>query len=238
MKQRIKECYDEAGRRGGWVDWGEYSKRSLEGLLSCLEAYGLDKRGAIRVLDIGAGAGRYSAFLKARYQWDVIGCDFSKELCLSGSKAHPEISFVCSDAENLPFTDNCADLVISVGLIECLQNPAKTFIEIHRVLKTNGVGVIRVTNKLCVGGFLEALLNKTGRTLWGVYPGFYLYSLFSIKKAASNFDIVKFYGCRLVDRWWFSPLQLLEPALMLLERKMRRVPFIYDSYFVIVKKEG
>ena len=156
---------------------------------------------------------------------------------LERGKAHPEIDFVCCDAERLPFKDECADIVVSEGLVECLQNPNKMFNEIQRVLKTDGIGIVRVTNKVSVSGILESLLNKRGKTLWGCYPEFYQYGLSSIKRMTGNFDKVEFYGCRLLDRYWIRPLRLLEPILMLLERKLRRFAFIYDSYFVIVKKK-
>lgn len=236
IKEAIKQCYDDMARRGGWVDWDEYSKRSLKGLLSCIEVYGIDKKDAHIVLDVGAGAGRYSAFLKARQHWNMIGCDFSRDLCLNAKEAYPEVPFVCGDTEKLPFKDECADIVISVGLVECLQNPTKMFTEIQRILKTNGVGIVRVINKLSVSGILETLLNKVGKTLWGCYPEFYQYSFSSIKRMTGNFDKVEFYGCRLLDRYWIRAFRLLEPVIMPLERKLRRSAFIYDSYFVLVKK--
>lgn len=236
MKKTIKECYDDMARKGGWVNWDEYSKRSLQGLLYCIEAYGLDKKANPTVIDVGAGAGRYSAFLKTRQPWNIIACDFSEELCLNGLKTYPEVSFVCGNAEELPLKDECADIVISVGLVECLQDPAKMFIEVQRVLKAGGIGIVRVINKRCMSGILETLLNRVGKTLWGCYPEFYLYSLSSIKRMMPNYDKCEFgtYGCRLLDRYWIRLLRLLKTVIMPLERKLRKFAFIYDSYFVVI----
>ena len=86
INEQIKRCYDDMARKGGWIDWCEYSKRSLEGLLSLIEVYRIDKKDTHVVLDVGAGAGRYPAFLKEKFHWNIIASDFSKELCSSGEK--------------------------------------------------------------------------------------------------------------------------------------------------------
>ena len=45
---------------------------------------------------------------------------------------------VFADAENLPFKDNCVDLVLCQGMLEHVSNPFKVAEEIYRILKPNG----------------------------------------------------------------------------------------------------
>lgn len=237
IKLAIQERYDDMAQKGGWISWEEYSRRSLESLLLCIETYGFDKKDNVIAIDVGGGAGRYPAFLELKYHWEIISCDFSMKLCLSGRKPHPKVSFVCADAVKLPLKDNCADIIISIGLVECLHNPADMLLEIHRVLKPEGIAIIRVINKQSMSGILEIILNKTGRTLWSCYPGFYMYTIHSMKKITSNFGEVEFYGCRFLDRYWIKGLEVFEPIVMLLERKLRKFAFAYDSYFLIIKNQ-
>jgi SAM-dependent methyltransferase len=50
---------------------------------------------------------------------------------------NPQINIV-HDAHHLPFSDSTFNLVVSIALLEHLENPWMTFSEINRILKENG----------------------------------------------------------------------------------------------------
>ncbi len=77
-------------------------------------------------LDLGCGSGQYRKPMEqAGYRW--IGFDFS----------NPNAP-LWADAHALPFPDNTFDFVISLAVLEHIQNPPVMLREVYRVLKPGG----------------------------------------------------------------------------------------------------
>lgn len=95
------------------------------------------------VLDVGCGNGN---FVVDENRGDIswaVGIDVEKKyvkknICLDEIK----IGYV----EELPFEDNTFDVVISLWVLEHLENPLQTFTEIHRVLKPGGIFMFAAPN--------------------------------------------------------------------------------------------
>jgi len=101
----------------------------------------VDPQPGERVLDIAAGTGTSSIAL-AKTGASVVALDFSAGMVAEGRRRHPELEFVEADAENLPFDDNCFDVVtISFGLRN-VNEPRVALAEMYRVLKPGGRLVI------------------------------------------------------------------------------------------------
>jgi len=127
----------------------------LERLLSILPAEG-------KVLEVGCGSARLSAFL-AKRGYKITGLDYSKSALevaqrnfvgmglpsqLIGSDNEKKLGddekedghrFVPGDATKLPFSDNCFDIVLSTGLLEHFEDPSIVVKEMARVLVPGGV---------------------------------------------------------------------------------------------------
>lgn len=91
------------------------------------------------ILDVGCGYGR--AFIRP----NTIGLDTSLELLKQVSK--PNVGLLKADACLLPFRDNIFDAVLSIGTIHHLSTSKRrldSLLEMKRVLKNNGIGVIYV----------------------------------------------------------------------------------------------
>jgi len=90
-----------------------------------------------RILDIGCGDGALVKFLRSFSDF-VIGIDINKDLIensnIQGLKAMP--------AEKLEFENNFFDKIVSAHTIEHILDLKKTFSEIKRVLKKNGICVL------------------------------------------------------------------------------------------------
>ncbi|MGH9977728.1 MAG: arsenite methyltransferase [Nitrososphaeraceae archaeon] len=100
------------------------------------------------VVDLGSGAG-IDVFLTANVVKDsgrVIGIDMTEEMLEKAKKnaadnGYTNVEFRKGDIEErIPVDDNSVDVVISNCVINLTTDKAKTFREIYRILKPNGIG--------------------------------------------------------------------------------------------------
>lgn len=101
----------------------------------------LDIEGKI-ALDVACGTGLYTRSI-ARKAKEVYGVDISMGMLKSAQKYSKifgldNISFVCSNIENLPFNDNSFDGISCCFAFHLFKNLNKSLDEIHRVLVENG----------------------------------------------------------------------------------------------------
>ncbi len=94
------------------------------------------------VLEVAAGTcicGRFLApFVKNVTCLDMTTAMLKVGKDESGKRGLCNMSFVQGDAEQLPFGDNCFDIVISRLAFHHFSNPKRCFSEMARVLKTGG----------------------------------------------------------------------------------------------------
>jgi len=97
-----------------------------------------------RVLDIGCGTGGFMKRLRERYT-RVVGLDLSW-LGLTHTRSRGFPAVLMADANQLPFPDNCFDLVVCIDVLEEQQvDPARLLNEIRRVSKPKGVGLLQAS---------------------------------------------------------------------------------------------
>ena len=92
-----------------------------------------------KILDVGCGKG-FLMFdmLKIRSESNIYGLDISK-YAIENSKKEIRNKITLGNSNNLPWTDNYFDLVISINTLHCLHNfnLFKSLKEIERVSKTH-----------------------------------------------------------------------------------------------------
>ena len=75
--------------------------------------------------------------------------DISKELLMvSKNFLKNNVALFQAEAENIPFRSNTFDLIYSVRVFQYITNIEKAIKEINRILKSNGLIIIMVPNKL------------------------------------------------------------------------------------------
>jgi len=99
----------------------------------------------LKVLDLGCGVG-YGSLMLAQTAQSVIGLDISY-LTLPTNNPSSNVNFSCSQSENLPLANNSVNLVVSLQVIEHIQNDKRYLTEINRVLTQGGCLLVSTPNK-------------------------------------------------------------------------------------------
>lgn len=107
-----------------------------------------------KILDMGCGKGNYTYFFGKRNK--TIGIDLQDVV----EGKYRNFDFQIADATNLPFQNNTFDLVVSLDVIEHIENDKKMLSEACRVLKKNGRMFLSTPNKTRLSHFLLKVIGK------------------------------------------------------------------------------
>ncbi len=99
------------------------------------------------ILDVASGSG-YGTSVLAQYASHVTGLDYDQGAVDYAKKhyAAKNISFVCGDAEKMPFPDSSFDAVVSFETLEHLPHQNDFLREVKRVLKPGGLFAVSTPN--------------------------------------------------------------------------------------------
>lgn len=130
---QIAEHYDDwyDTKRGSFID-------KIETELA-FKVLNVEK--GMKVLDFGCGTGNFSIKL-AKQGCRVTGVDISEDMLrIARSKAAKQkfdIDFIRIDGNNLAFSDNYVDAVVSMAAFEFIKDPLEVLAELFRVVKPSG----------------------------------------------------------------------------------------------------
>lgn len=136
-----------------------FSKRYHRGLISTvLKSIPPQSK---RILDIGCGYGNMTKLLEKRGE-TIVGLD------LGGLFYRPyvseKLSFLKSDALHIPFCDDTFDCVISLDVIEHIDDDMSFVCDINRVLKPGGLAIIETPNRRRLSVRILSLLKNSSQT--------------------------------------------------------------------------
>ncbi len=97
------------------------------------------------VVDVGCGTGDYAPLFnpaESKYH----GIDISEKMVAECRKLYPDYEFSVGDGDNSGLSDNFADLVLSIGVLEYYDEPDAHFTEVSRITKKGGTAIIAVPN--------------------------------------------------------------------------------------------
>ena len=103
-----------------------------------------------KILMLGCGTGEESKLLETfgASSKQLIGIDLSNKSIEIAKNTYPDIEFVVGDMNNLPFENECFDFVYSSLAIHYNATPEKTYKEVYRVLKPDGLFLFSVGHPL------------------------------------------------------------------------------------------
>lgn len=112
----------------------------------------VEKKKPSNILDVATGTGDLAIMLSSTRATQIIGIDISEGMLKVGRKKvesknlSERIVLTQADSENLPFEDNCFEVITVAYGIRNFENLEKGLSEIYRVLKPNGTFVILETS--------------------------------------------------------------------------------------------
>jgi MPBQ/MSBQ methyltransferase len=146
---RILDRLREAGKdpdrltRDDLAPFDEFHSGGRESTRELARFAGLE--GGMRVLDVGSGVGGPARTLAAEFGCRVTGIDLTREFCraaemLTGKVGlAAQVDFRCGNALELPFADASFDVVWSQNTLMNIEDKARLFRGIGRVLRPGGL---------------------------------------------------------------------------------------------------
>jgi len=133
--ERAAEKYDRDHAVSGWSEEG--LRRRLATFVECFEAAALPP--GRMVLDLGCGAGTYSAWLAACGH-RVVALDYSTGALRVASERlrRAGVSLLAGEAYHLPLAAAAFEVVVCIAVFQTLDRPRECLAEIRRVLVPGG----------------------------------------------------------------------------------------------------
>ena len=169
MFTRLAPQYDRMNR---FMSAGRDGRWRQQAVAAALADFPRGERGAVRVLDIGAGTGDLAEAFRRAGVGRVVALDVSGEMLRRArGKYGAEIEWLQGDGQRLPFADHQFDAVASAFVLRNLPQLEASLAEMVRVLKPGGRLVAldithppeNVWGKVLRFGFEEVVTRAAGR---------------------------------------------------------------------------
>ncbi len=136
-------------------------RRGFETKLKLIEKY--KKSG--KILDVGCSAGVFLDMMKGK-GWECYGVELSKDTA-NYAKGKYGLNVKINELEKIKFPQNYFDIVCLWDILEHVQNPLRSLVEVNRILKTEGVMFINTPN---VDGLFPKLSYSILAKIFGAWP--------------------------------------------------------------------
>lgn len=152
--------YDKDAQIAGWSEHGLH--RRLVTFFRFFENALIPKDSLI--LDLGCGPGTYSRWLSKR-DFRVIGVDYSLSSLKRAKRENGPFSCLAGDCYLLPFSSDTFDVIVCIGVFQCLSREDLAIQEIWRVLKPGGTLFLMTLNSMSLRALFRTLKKKVKKAL-------------------------------------------------------------------------
>lgn len=169
-EKSIDDLFIKKGKQAGYLvetNWKYY----LKYFFLYFTPYIAHNNSQTLLLDVGCGSGIVTRDL-LQYGFKISGVDFSSQAIQFARSYNLDINFQHSSIYSMPFPDQTFDIVICLGVLQTVKDPDKALSEMKRLLKKNGLLIIRTLNSLSLSSI------KTKRD----NPSFSFYNPFTFRK--------------------------------------------------------
>jgi SAM-dependent methyltransferase len=158
--ERFARTYEDEALISGWSAAGLGRRVQLFSAL----LPGLAVREGASALDLGCGAGTYVRLL-AGLGYRAVGLDYSLPSRGRARRADPggKGRYLAGEAYGLPFGAAAFDLVLCIGVMQALSDPAHAIGEIARVLRPGGVLILEALNGRGLAGLAKEAVRRARR---------------------------------------------------------------------------
>ncbi len=112
----------------------EHGKKLHDGVISKLNHISFNN-----LLDVGCGTGNLLSRISSKYEVKIAGVDISPDrLEIARDKLGEKADLRVGDSENLPFDDECFDVITCTDSFHHYPHPGNVLIEFKRILKPEG----------------------------------------------------------------------------------------------------
>lgn len=163
--RELAEHYDD--RSASWqetIEWFGFEGAYRHLICQVLRHQKYQQSGrSLKVLDAGIGTGAMSSAFRAEFGqgFQLEGVDISEEMLREAAKhlnfKNLEKNLVVADITDLPFGDDCFDVVLVAHVVEHLAAPEIGLKELYRVLKPGGLLICSMTRRSAFGMFVQLL---------------------------------------------------------------------------------
>ncbi len=139
LLQKVREDYETTSQ--------EFSDTRF-GLWQDLKVFKKYVKPDYKILDLGCGNGRLYQLLE-KQAVEYTGLDNSRSLIRIAKEKYPEVSFISSDALNLPFEGEEFNLIFSIAMLHQIPSRELRLLalkEMKRVLKNKGILILTSWN--------------------------------------------------------------------------------------------
>ena len=188
LKKEIAENYDSYYQTefGGKVDAIE--KEIISELLKEIPKE--------KMLELGCGTGHWTEFF-VNQGFNVTGVDISEAMLNIAIGKKLEANLLLANSESLPFEDGSFKSIVSITMLEFVENQDKAVQEMHRVLKPGGyliMGFLNAESQLGINKDKdETFKNANLLKISGIETKFKQFHLVHIKQGVyltEEFDIL------------------------------------------------
>ncbi len=133
LKQRTGESFAFE-----WQRFGSFRKEWAKNFIDYMQPHGAEFFDGLRLLDAGSGSGRHSA-QAAKFGASVVAVDIGSSIEIARANTPNSVLTIRADLESIPLKPDSFDMVMSIGVLHHLPDPARALNALVPLTRRGGI---------------------------------------------------------------------------------------------------